>query len=386
MAESPAGNRPANVLYVAHDIGFIGGAERQLLELFRGLDRQRFTPVLVCLESGGPVAERAAEMGVRVDHVGRSWRWDLAVAWKLRNLIAREHISIVHGYLGLPGFYGAVGGKLAGARVIATIRIAGPRRRLSDSSERFAFLIADCIISNSKAGADYYFSHYPGRSKTRIIYNGYEPADFDLAHRQSRTDLGLPEQVPLIGHVANLSYLKDYPTLLRALAIVFREEAEAIAVIVGEGNKRPEYESLARELGIHPRTLFLGHRRDVLDLVRQFDVCALASHAEYGEGLSNSIAEYMGMAKPVVATAIGGNAELVDDGVTGFLTPPGKPGPLAEKMLTLLRRPDLRQAMGAKGRRFFEANLTLEKMVTETQRAYDDLLAGTPRPTLEARR
>jgi glycosyltransferase involved in cell wall biosynthesis len=367
---------PANtaILFVAHDTGYIGGAERQLLELFIGLDRRRFRPVLVCLEPGGPVARRAGEIDVAVHHIRRKWRWDLSVAWRLRDLIRRERAPIIHGYLGLPGLFGAVAGKLAGARVIATIRIAGPRPKLSEASERLAFLLADSIIANSKAGADYYLRRFPGRGKTRIIYNGYALADFQGAATKSREALGLPERGPLVGHVANLTFLKDYPTFLAALARVFAEDKEAHGVIVGGGDKRRDYEEIAGSLGIGDRTLFLGSRSDVLDLVRHFDVCALASHGRYSEGLSNSIAEYMGLGKPVVATAVGGNLELVKDGVTGYLTPPGAPEPLAEKIIELLRKPDLRQAMGASGRKFFEENLTLEKMVAETQKVYQSLL------------
>ncbi|MFZ1946456.1 MAG: glycosyltransferase [bacterium] len=371
---SQQGGAAATVVFVAHDTGFIGGAERQLLELFVGLDRRRFRPVLVCLEPGGPVARRAGEIGVEVHHIRRAWRWDLSVAWKIRDLLKRERAPIVHGYLGLPGLYGALGGKLAGARVIATIRIAGPRPKLSEASERLAFLVADAIIANSKAGADYYFRHFPGRGKTRIIYNGYVLGDFRSAATKSRSELGLPERGPLVGHVANLTFLKDYPTFLAALARVFAEDPEARGVIVGGGDKRRDYEEIARSLGVADRTAFLGPRSDVLDLVRHFDVCVLASHGRYSEGLSNSVAEYMGLGKPVVATAVGGNLELVRDGVTGYLTPPGEPEPMAEKIVKLLREPDLRKAMGAGGRQFFEENLTLEKMVAETEKVYQSLL------------
>ena len=365
-----------NILYVAHDTGLIGGAERQLLELLKGLNRERFNPHLVCLEKGGPVAGRAQTMGVAVDHLTRTWRWDLSVVWKLRALIRARRIALVHAYLGLPGFYGAIAAKLAGVKVIATIRIAGPRKQTSESSERLGFLISDRIISNSRAGVEYYFRRFPGRGKTQIIYNGYSLPEFDLAPGRSRRELGLPDGAQLIGHVANLTMLKDYPTFLRALATVFSEEDQASAVIVGDGAKREEYEQLAKDLEIGSRTFFLGHRSDVLDLIRVFDVCVLASHSDYSEGLSNSIAEYMGMAKPVVATDIGGNSELVEDGVTGFLSPPGDPAALASKILTLLRREDLRASMGKSGRRFFEANLTLERMVNQTEQVYEDLLAG----------
>ena len=372
MAESKA----TNILYIAHDTGLIGGAERQLLELFRGIDRTCFRPFLVCLEPGGPVAERASEMGVPVHHMLRRWRWDLSVALRLRTFIKRSGIAIVHAYLGLPGFYGAVAAKLAGIKVITTIRIAGPRKRLTDVSERLAFLISDCIVSNSEAGVDYYFRRFPGRHKTLVIYNGYDMSDFDLGIHKPKEQLGLPEHVPLVGHVANLTYLKDYPTFLRAMAAVLGTYSEAVGVVVGDGHKRGEYEDLAKSLGIWDRVMFLGHRRDVLDLVKAFDVCVLASHPEYSEGLSNSIAEYMGMAKPVVATAVGGNSELITDGVTGFLSPAGEPEPLARKIIALLEDPDLRRRMGEQGRKFFEANLTLEQMVSRTQQAYQSLIGA----------
>jgi glycosyltransferase involved in cell wall biosynthesis len=362
-----------NILYVAHDTGLIGGAERQLLELFRGLKRERFKPHLVCLETGGPVAERAVEYGVPVTHLTRRWRWDLGVAARIRSLIGERDIAIVHAYLGLPGLFGALGGKLAGVKVITTIRIAGPRWRATDFAERLAFLICDRIIANSRAGAEYYFRWFPGMGKTEIIYNGYNFADFDLRPARTRQDLGLPPEGLLIGHVANLSYLKDYPTFLRSLPPVFAEEPESRAVIVGDGAKRSEYESLAGALGLKDRVLFLGHRRDVLDLVRHFDVCVLASHPQYSEGLSNSIAEYMGFAKPVVATEVGGNPELVRHGETGLLCKGGDPAGMARSILALLKDRNLRREMGLRGREFFKANLTLEKMVNETQRVYEEL-------------
>ena len=366
----------ANILFFAHDTGLIGGAERQLLELFRGMDRTRFAPYLLCLEDGGPVARGARELDVPVSHIARKWRWDLSVIMRLKAFINDNSIRIVHAYLALPGFYGATAGKLAGSRVITTIRIAGPRGRPSDITELFAFLISDRIISNSKAGADYYFRHFPGRGKTEIIYNGYDLRDFEGRQTKTRAELGLPPDGLLIGHVANLSFLKDYPTFLKALAAVLPEIPASHAVILGDGDKRAEYEALADSLGIRERTLFLGHRRDVLDIVNHFDIGVLASHPKYGEGLSNSISEYMGLGKPVMATDIGGNPELVDDGVTGLLCPAGDAEAMAEKLLILLRDENLRKSMGERGHEFFLANLTLERMVSETERVYTGLLRG----------
>jgi glycosyltransferase involved in cell wall biosynthesis len=82
----------------------------------------------------------------------------------------------------------------------------------------------------------------------------------------------------------------------------------------------------------------------------------------------------MGLGKPVVAVAIGGNLELVKDGVTGFLTPPGEPAPMAQKIVTLLSQPDLARTMGTEGRKFFQATFSLDKMVAETEQVYQGLL------------
>jgi glycosyltransferase involved in cell wall biosynthesis len=365
---------PVGVLYVAHDTGLIGGAERQLLELFRGLDRSRYVPHLACLEPDGPVAARASAMGVEIHTVMRRWRYDLGVAFSVAGLVRSAGIAVVHAYLGLPGFYGALGGRLAGAAVITTIRTAAPTKRIADLTEKVGFLLSDRVIANSRAGVDYYFRHIPGRGKARVIYNGYNMSDFKPAPARPRRELGLPEDGLLVGHVANLTFIKDYPTFLRSMAIVFRRNAEAVAVIVGDGASRKPYEETARSLGIMDRTVFLGQRKDVLELVRAFDICVLASHPKYSEGLSNSIAEYMGLGKPVVATAVGGNGELVRDGINGFLRPPGDPEALAAAILELAASEDLRHRMGAEGREFFENNLSLERMVGETQAVYEELI------------
>jgi glycosyltransferase involved in cell wall biosynthesis len=363
------------ILYVAHDTGLIGGAERQLMELFRGLDRSEFVPHLVCLEEGGPVAERSRAMGVTIHSMVRNWRWDLGVSLRLASLIRSGGFSIVHAYLGLPGFYASIAGRLACTRVITTIRTSAPPKRWAGAVERFGFLLSDRVIANSRAGVQKYFRHFPGKSKSRVIYNGYDPEDFRPAAVKDRRELGLPESGTLIGHVANLTFIKDYPTFLRSLALVLKQHPEGYGIIVGEGAMRAEYEALAAALGIAERTLFMGHRTDVLDLVRHFDVCVLASHPLYSEGLSNSVAEYMGLEKPVVATAVGGNGELVHDGETGFLVPPGDPRAMAGRISELVSDPELRESMGRRGREFFQNRLTLERMVQETQEVYRELTA-----------
>ncbi|MGQ9604031.1 MAG: glycosyltransferase [bacterium] len=365
----------AHVLFVAHDVGLIGGAERQILEFFRGLNRKKFSPFLVCLEQGGPVAEGARKLEVPTCCITRKWRWDLSVIWRLRKFIIVNHIEILHAHLGLPGFYSVIAGKLSGAKVIATILNAGPRRIIMDFSERIAFLLSDKIIANSKAGVEYYLKNFPGRHKTVVIYNGYNLADFEKRPARTRSDLGLPESGLLIGHVANLTHLKDYPTFLKALAIVFEKHKECYGVIVGDGPMRRRYEQIAKDLKIDHRVIFLGKRSDVLDLVQHFDVGVLASHPTYSEGLSNSIAEYIGMGKPVVATDVGGNPELVENDINGFLAQPKNPQDFGEKILHLLNNPELRNEMGKRGQEFFRQNLSLEKMITATEKVYSDLLS-----------
>jgi glycosyltransferase involved in cell wall biosynthesis len=140
---------------------------------------------------------------------------------------------------------------------------------------------------------------------------------------------------------------------------------------VGDGVRRPHLERCARQLGIHDRCHFLGHRRDGGAILARAALSVSSSHAE---GISNAILEAMASRRPVVATAVGGSPEIVREGVSGFLVPPGAPAALARRILDLLADPSLRARLGAEGRAIVEHEFSLAQMRTSYDALYEELI------------
>jgi glycosyltransferase involved in cell wall biosynthesis len=199
--------------------------------------------------------------------------------------------------------------------------------------------------------------------KIQVIYNGIQlPAE--TATRAA------PAQTPVVGIVANLNRpVKRVDVFIEAAARVRQKAPPAEFWVVGDGDLRHGLELLARELGIADSVRFLGRRPDVHNLLRRFSVGVLSSDSE---GLSNSLIEYMAAALPVVATNVGGNAEVVEDGKTGLLVPPGSPGGVAEAIVSILNDPVRGAAMGDAGRARARERFSLEAMFAKTLALYEE--------------
>ena len=196
------------------------------------------------------------------------------------------------------------------------------------------------------------------------IYNGvdettYQPGPGDESLRR---EIGLPDGSLVIGTVGRLDPIKDYPSLLRAFTVLRRDRPDSHLVIVGEGAERSALEQLAGE-GTH----FLGDRQDVPSLFRLFDVFVLPS---INEGISNTILEAMASGRPVVATRVGGNLELVQDGETGRLVHPRSPDELASAIADYLSDAELRQRHGDAARSLVLRRFSISSMVAGYEEVY----------------
>jgi len=185
-----------------------------------------------------------------------------------------------------------------------------------------------------------------------IVPNGVDTERFDprrVAPR-FRVDPAFGPDVPVVGFAGRPAPEKGLEVLAAALLRVARELPTLGVLIAGEFGWRERYEQLFAQLGLAPRTRFLGHLDDVESLYASCDVVALASHEHSIEGSPNAVLEALAMARPVVATAVGGVAEIIRDGVQGFLVPAGDSEALAARLTQLLREPALRARQGAAGR------------------------------------
>ncbi len=204
-----------------------------------------------------------------------------------------------------------------------------------------------------RSGVD--LSRYAGPRRTRA---------------EVRRELGIPEDASVIGTVTRLSPQKAPQVFVDAAAAVVRDEPGTSFVVVGDGPLGESVKRLAARLGIDGAVRFTGLRSDVPDLLGAFDIFVLSS---LWEGLPRAIPEAMVAGLPVIASAVDGNAEVVEPGVTGLLVPPGNPSALAEAELVLLRDPDLAARMGRAGRERVQA-FDVRRMIEDTVALYDRLI------------
>lgn len=361
--------RPMRVMFMQTSMP-VGGAETLLVNLIERLDRRQFAPEVCCLKERGPLGEELANM-VPVHHSMIAGKWDLRVLWRLVKLMSQEKIeAVITVGAGDKMFWGRLAARLAGVPVVAS---ALHSTGWPDGVGRLNHLltpVTDAFIGVADSHGEFLSTQggFP-REKVVVIPNGIDTDRFaPMADTAGiRQELGLSATAPVVGILAALRPEKNHELFLAAAAQVSQSVSDAQFVIIGDGACRPQLESLANELNISDAVHFLGNRSDVPRVLAAMDVVALTSH---NEANPVSILEAMSTGKPVVATDVGSIKESVNDGVTGYLVPPGDLALLSERLIQLCCQPLLAQEQGAAGREWVVANGSLQRMVS----GYEELL------------
>lgn len=379
----------AKVMYVVGVLGSGGGVGRQLIELLKRLGDgydpvvcSIFPPRLAYLQEGAN-REMLEHLGVPVCDLPKRTRLGLLTVFKLYRTMRRERPTIVHSYCFSANWRATIAAVCARVPVIISSDrnvndwMKWYHRLLEEWLSRFR----DAIIVNAAALKNFLIEkeNIPA-AKVRVIYNGLDMVRFDIETdpKEVKRELGIPEEAPTVGLVAVLSPKKDIPTFLRAAVRVRDAVSDARFLIVGEGHLHDELEELARDLGLAECLLFVGHSDEVPRLIAAMNVSVLSS---LREGCANVILESMAMGKPVVATDVGGNGELVDDGETGFLVSVGDDDALARKTVHLLKDPGLMKEMGQAAREKILRVFLVDRMVKQTVSLYEAFLTGSRHPT-----
>jgi glycosyltransferase involved in cell wall biosynthesis len=211
-------------------------------------------------------------------------------------------------------------------------------------------------------------------ARVEVIYNGVDLGRYDPQRSERervRAEWGVKPDETVIVQVARLNHLKDHGTALRALARLAAERPRVRLVVVGDGEERAEIERLIQQLRMEPFVCLLGTRTDVPRLLQGADVMLLSSITE---GIPLTLIEAMATGLPCVATRVGGVPEVVVDGHTGLLAQAAAPDGLASCLQTLCDDADLRQRMGAAGRRRAEEKFDDRQMHAAYQRMYAEML------------
>jgi glycosyltransferase involved in cell wall biosynthesis len=355
------------------------GAQKHLAQLVSRLDHTRFTAEVVTLLRDGPVADELRARGIPVAslQLGRLYApRGLAGLVRLAKRLRALGVDILHTYLVSANVYGTLAGRMAGVpALITTRRDTGFSRnwRLGLVERWLINPHVDRVVAVSPAVAARTRREH-GLTPDRVvtIENGVDLESWDpRRHRreESRRDWRLAPEDVAVGVVAHLSPIKGHQDFLRAAARIAGRVPQTRFFLIGDGPLRASLTALAAASGIGDRVVFTGERDDVGRLLAMLDLVVVPSHTE---GMSNALLEAMAMARPVLATDVGGNPDVVEDGRTGQLVPPGDAAALAAAMLELIESPEAAAEMGRAARRAVAERFSLERMVSR----YEQLYAG----------
>lgn len=369
------------ILLVIGQLGF-GGAERQLLYLLQRLDRRRFDPLL-CVLAPGEMMPGFQSLGLPIVVLKRYLpRYDVLPLLGLLALTRRWRPDLIHSFMTLANFFGLVTAKICRIPLLVAERNVEPlpgadMKRFHHWIDCLAISRAAAVVANSRAGAVLAVTTKGAPpEKVYIIPNGISTEPFDNLEnpRAKRRELGLSPDRFTIGIIGSLvGKRKDHETFLRAMHSLAQRRSRSFQIVcVGGGPKLAETRLLARQLGLAERTWFAGVRTDVPGILAALDLVVSSSQ---WEGMPNVIMEAMAAGKPVVATAVGGTPELVIPGETGFLVPPRDPEALAQACQKMMENPGQAVEMGRAGRSRIEKFFSIEKMVRDTEKIYQRLLA-----------
>ncbi|MCB9504715.1 MAG: glycosyltransferase [Gemmatimonadales bacterium] len=356
---------PRRVVHVLNSTE-VGGAETMALRLSTLLQDAGWAPEVVALRGEGGLSDAFLAAGIPVSSLGvPPGQGALAMGRALRHWLAsRPTPAVVHTHnvsplvatalalprrRGMPRFVHTKHGRA---------RPTSWRGRLVT---RWAARRPDAIAVVSRDAAELATNreHYPAR-RLEVLYNGIA-ADAIVTRSGGWNHR--------IVTVARLEPIKTLDLLLHALVRVRSDGLAATLTIVGDGTERAHLEELSNALGLGEHVAFVGWQTDIEDRLRAADLFVLPSRSE---GLSLTLLEAMAVGLPVVATAVGGNPEVIEEGVTGFLVPHGDPTALARAITTTLTTPDLARRYGEAGRARVLARFSLQSMAAGYLRLYGD--------------
>lgn len=354
----------------------VGGIEHQILNVLPRLNNGRYRASLCLIKSEGAQANDLRKRGIPIYVVPLRGRLGPSSLARLGWLFRSTRTRIVHAHVRESNTSATVSARLALVPVvIGTIhsmnKIQGMRRILQDRT------LARCrdttIAVSESVKANYCRAIGVDPSRVTVIYNGVDLARFtgpDVDRAQVLDALGVDPGDRVVACVARMASPKSHHILLAAAARVLRSAPRTTFLLVGDGPLTESLQAQARSLGISSKVVFAGARDDVPRILCACDASALTSNRE---GFSIVVIESLAAGLPVVATDVGGNAEAIEEGVSGFLLPVGDVEGIADRLTRLVLDEALRSRMSEAARRRSE-RFSLDETVRATEALYDRLL------------
>lgn len=366
--------RPIRVLYLSHAFA-VGGAEEIVLNLVRHLP-PRFEPVVACIHEAGPIGEEIRRTGVPF-HVlglkpGLRRPFDIL---RLRDFLHDCQPLIVHTFLLTGSLYGRFAAMMARVPVVigTEVNIYDRKQLLHKVAERWLMRGTDAVIASAESVRDFYLNQIQADpADVRVIYNAVDWSQLEttMSREQMRASFNVPDEAPLAGIIARLTEQKAHRILFDAVA-QRSDLASLHLLVVGDGELRDGLQRRVDALGLDKRVHFAGARRDLGNVLAAIDVFVMPS---LWEGLPLSLVLAMGAGLPAIATRVAGIPEVIQDGVSGLLVPPGDQEQLGAALSRLIGDSGLRIALGEAARAFVRPRFGIDGYVAAVTDLYDELL------------
>lgn len=358
--------------------GKIGGGESHVIDLVESLDKQRYESVVLSFTEG-PMVEHMKSIGVKTYVIPTERPFDYSKWDEVKRILELEEIDIVHAHgtransntnssarkLGIPVAYTVHGWSFHHDQnfLVRSLRIWSEKYLVNKSS------LTICVSNNNLKDASKLFE----LKRATVIKLGINLDKFNPDSESFlpiRKDLGIDEDVVLIGYIVRMTIQKDPLTLIRAIALM-PEDSKVKFLFVGDGDLKEDLIALAKELDVMSRIYFMDFRQDVPNILNAIDIYCLPS---LWEGLPLGMLEAMAMRKAIVATAIDGTKEVINTMQNGITIPVRSPQKLADALSLLVGNKEMRDELGKNGRATIEQDFNLARMAREIEKTYDDLI------------
>ena len=353
----------------------IGGTERQLIALMTKLIHDHELTV-VCTHEAGALVGEARRLGAYVRDLNGGGGWDFTLRRRIRHAFRSHRPDIVHTFMFGFDLTANRAARETGVPVVISSRrqLATWKKPRHIRIQKKANQLADCVVANSKAVAEF-AARQEGADPSlyRVIPNGIDADEFVSAANlhQVRLRFKIPFHTHVVGMVANFSPVKDHALFLSIAEELMRRRADVHFLLVGSGPLRADVMARIERKGWNDRFTRVAAVEEIADLYKVMSVSVLCSEVE---GFPNAVIESMAAGRPVVAAAVGGIPEIVDDGVTGKLVQSRSPADFASAIEWVLDHADESAAMAARAGEHVRTTLSLDRMASAYRALYREML------------
>jgi glycosyltransferase involved in cell wall biosynthesis len=362
------------ILYLDSSVGIFGGGQISLLEFLANIDRAKYEPLVVVGEEG-KLKNEIEKLGVECQVIPMpSFKklnpfLSLAGFCRVFNYARKRKAKIIHCNTSRAALYAGPAAKILGISLIWHVRIPHSDNLL----DRLLVPLCSRIIAVSQVVKGR-FDRFK-KAKVEVVYNGVDIKAFlpGSVKKDVKNKLQIRSEDIVIGTVGRLSPEKGFEYLLTAIRDVINVYPSVKVFVAGNGNEkyRLYLQERINELKLSSNIIFTGFYEDVPQILRCMDIYCLPS---LSEGFSRSLLEAMASGLPVIATSVGGNMEVIQDGVNGLLVPSSNPVRLASAIKELLKDKEKARRMGLAGRELVVEKFSVEKNVIRTEAVYEEMI------------